>query len=181
MPRLADDKDASGAHEEAVRNLGIDFPAELAGVDAKPFDADLVWNRMNKGLILGAAAAALGDDWARKHGALKKKDLADAAAEAFRHDPARDAEADAAAVRWLPPGFVAVDVDAADVAEPVEVPADDSAETVPETDASGADAEPPTGDASTEATAAATPSDAPATDEPTATDGNGALPAFLTS
>ncbi|MCY3621525.1 MAG: ParB/RepB/Spo0J family partition protein [Gammaproteobacteria bacterium] len=179
VPRLSDDQDASGAHEEAVRNLGIDFPAELGAVDAKPFDADLVWNRMNKGLILGAATAALGDDWARKHGALRKKDLADAAAEAFRHDPARDAEADAAAVRWLPPGFVAADVDA-DAAPPVEPPADDSAESAPETDASGADAEPAPGDASIDATADATPSEPPA-DEPTAADGNGALPAFLTS
>ena len=28
-PHLGDDNDVSGAHEEAVRNLGIDFPAEL--------------------------------------------------------------------------------------------------------------------------------------------------------
>ena len=106
VPHLGDDKDVSGAHEEAVRDLGIDFPAELAAIDAAPFDADLVWGRMNKGLILGAAAATLGDDWASKHSGLKKKDLVAAAAEAFRHDPARAAAVDAAAVAWLPPGFV---------------------------------------------------------------------------
>ena len=39
-----------------MRNLDIDFPAELAAIGAQPFDQDLVWNRMNKGLILGAAS-----------------------------------------------------------------------------------------------------------------------------
>ena len=181
VPRLADDGDASGAHEEAVRNLAIDFPAELAAVGAQPFDQDLVWNRMNKALILAAGAAALGDDWASKRSGLKKKDLAAAAAEAFRHDPARDAEVDAAAVRWLPPGFAPPDLDAPDAAQPVEVPAAESAARGPETDADEAHAEPAAGDASAEAPAAATPSDGATADEPAATDGNGALPPFLTS
>ena len=36
VPHLGDDHDVSGAHEEAVRDLGIDFPAELAAVGAMP-------------------------------------------------------------------------------------------------------------------------------------------------
>ena len=124
VPHLADDRDVSGAHEEAVCNLEIDFPAELAAIGAQPFDQDLVWNRMNKGLILGAASQTLGDDWASKHSGLKKKDLAAATAEAFRHDPARDNAVNAAAVRWLPPGFAPV----ADIAEPApeETPVTDT-------------------------------------------------------
>ena len=128
VPHLADDRDVSGAHEEAVCNLDIDFPAELAAIGAQPFDADLVWNRMNKGLILGAASETLGDDWASKHSGLKKKDLAAAAAEAFRHNPARDNAVDAAAVRWLPPGFAPI----VDIAEATPEKASD---TVSESDA----------------------------------------------
>ena len=193
VPHLADDNDVSGAHEEAVRNLGIDFPAELAAIDAKPFDADLVWNRMNKALILGAGAAALGDAWATRHNAFKKKDLATAAAEAFRHDPARDAEADAAAVRWLPPGFVAADAERDGPAQPPvdatdEADADaalDAGSDGTETEDAGADPEPAPRDASSDAAAPATPSDAASAHEAPATDGNGAdadgaLPAFLT-
>ena len=180
VPRLADDHDVSGAHEQAVRDLDIDFPAELAAIGAQPFDADIVWNRMNKGLILGAAAGTLGDDWASKHGALKKKPLVAAAAEAFRHDPARDADVDAAAVRWLPPGFVPVDPDGADAPEPAaEAPAGDDAD--PGVDTDGAAAESPADNGPTEATAPA-PDAAPAEQPaPTDPDGNGALPAFLTS
>ena len=178
VPHLADDNDVSGAHEEAVRNLGIDFPEELAAVQAKPFDADLVWSRMNKALILRAAAAALGDDWARKHNGLKKKDLADAAADAFRHDPARDADADAAAVRWLPPGFAPVDADD-ETQRSAEAPADDDAP--PQNGDTAAEAEPATGDAATAAPVPAAEPDTPtADDEPAAgTDGDGALPSFL--
>ena len=179
VPRLADDKDASGAHEEAVRNLSIDFPAELAAIEARPFDADLVWNRMNKGLILGAAAAALGDAWVAKHNGLKKKDLVAAAAEAFRHDPARDAAVDAAATRWLPPGFEPVDADGyATVQPPAEVSAADDVE--PRADAGddgSAEPEPASGNGTGDEPVDADASQSPATDA----DGNGGLPAFLTS
>ena len=58
VPHLGDDNDVSAAHEEAVRELDFDFPAELAAIGAQPFDADLVWNRMNKALILGVDASA---------------------------------------------------------------------------------------------------------------------------
>ena len=185
VPRLADDGDASGAHEEAVRHLAIDFPAELAAIGAQPFDADLVWNRMNKDLVLGAAADALGADWAGKHGALKKKDLVAAVAEAFRHDPARDAAVDAAAVRWLPPGFVPVDADGDAAADnTAEVSADDDAES--RADTGGDDAaysEAAADSASTDATTDAAPADtSTGRNAPSAeSDGNGGLPAFLTS
>ena len=185
VPRLADDNDASGAHEEAVRNLSIDFPAELAAIEARPFDADLVWNRMNKGLILGAAAAALGDEWAAKHNGLKKKDLVAAAAEAFRHDPAPDADVDAAAVRWLPPGFEPIDADGDTTPQPAtEVSGADDAE--PRADAGddgSADPAPATANATTDAPVEADATDAATTDDPPPTDadGNDGLPAFLTS
>ena len=185
VPRLADDHDASGTHEEAVRNLSIDFPAELAAIEAKPFDADLVWNRMNKGLILGAAAAALGDEWAAKHDGLKKKDLVAAAAGAFRHDPARDCAVDAAAVRWLPAGFEPVDADGdTNLTSDAEVSAPDDAE--PRADAGdhgSTDPEPASGNgtgdepADADAPFAATADDSSITDA----DGNGGLPTFLTS
>ncbi len=184
VPHLGDDHDVSGTHEEAVRNLDIDFPAELAAIGARPFDAVLVWNRMNKGLILGAAAATLGDDWAAQRTGLKKKDLVAAAAEAFRHDPARDAELDAAAVRWLPPGFAPLDADGDVTDEPADAgPAADDAESPAETGDDGAHAGPATESASTDATAAAAPADSATGEQPTegAADGNGALPPFLTS
>ena len=85
VPHLGDDHDVSGALEETVRDLDIDFPAELAAVGAMPLDGELFWNRMNKALILGAAGETLGDEWVDRHGALKKKDLVAAAAQAFRH------------------------------------------------------------------------------------------------
>ena len=179
VPRLADDNDASGAHEEAVRNLDIDFPAELAAIGAQPFDADLVWNRMNKGLILGAAAETLGDDWAAKHVGLKKKDLVTAAAEAFRHDPARDAAVDAAAVRWLPPGFAPAQVAA-------EAPPEETGQVATEADAGASTKGNGTSASDEPSDAASAESDAPAAtmsgngaDESPADDG--ALPAFLTS
>ena len=56
VPHLANDHDVSGAHEQAVTDLGIDLPSELAEIGAAPFDADIVWNRMNKRMILDAAA-----------------------------------------------------------------------------------------------------------------------------
>ena len=124
VPHLGDDHDVSGAHEEAVRDLDIDFPTELAAVGTMPLDDELVWNRMNKGLILGAAAETLGDEWVDRHGALKKKDLVAAAAQAFRHDPARDAAVDATATRWLPPGFVPRTSGAADPRPAASEPAD---------------------------------------------------------
>ena len=183
VPHLADDKDVSGAHEEAVRNLGIDFSEELAAAEAKPFDADLVWNRMNKGLILGAAAETLGDDWATKHNGLKKKDLVAAAAEAFRHDPARDAAMDAAATRWLPPGFAPVEAAGDDSAQrTAEVPADDNADPGPDADDNaGTDPEPAAGNGTTDAPGDAGATDATTAEESADADGNGSLPAFLTS
>ncbi len=190
VPHLADDRDVPGAHEEAVCNLGIDFPAELAAIGAQPFDADLVWNRMNKGLILGAAAETLGHDWASKHSGLKKKDLAAAAAAAFRHNPARNADVDAAAVRWLPPGFAPI----ADIAEATP---EDTSDTASESDAGassdgdGTSAEASGNGQSAEGAAmvasgngeSAEPPIAPAPGNGAAEspDGDGALPAFLTS
>ncbi len=124
VPRLADDRDVSAAQEEAVRGLDVDFPAELAAIGAMPFDPDLVWGRMSKALILGAAGDALGDDWAAKRGGLKKADLVTATSAAFRPDPARDADVDAAATRWLPPGFApkAAEPDMPDAATGSEAP-----------------------------------------------------------
>ena len=189
VPRLADDGDVSAAHEEAVRNLDVDFPAELAAIGAQPFDADLVWNRMSKALILGAASDTLGDDWAAKRGGLKKKDLATAAAEAFRHDPARDAATDAAAVRWLPPGFAPVDDSAEDEpqADPSATPATDADSDATAAEGNGippeapdsaaaAEADPENGDAAADAGSAQS-GDGAAEARPE----DGALPAFLTS
>ncbi|MDE0343863.1 MAG: hypothetical protein OXK82_11990 [Deltaproteobacteria bacterium] len=190
VPHLADDRDVSGAHEEAVRILDIDFPAELAAIGAQPFDLDLVWNRMNKGLILAAASETLGDDWASKHSGLKKNDLAAAAAEAFRHNPARNADVNTAAVHWLPPGFAPV----ADIAEATpEETSDTASESVAgaSSDGSGTSAEASGNgesaeDAATDASGndeAAKPPVTPAPDNGAAQspDGDGALPAFLTS
>ena len=182
VPHLADDRDVSGAHEEAVRNLDIDFPAELAAIGAQPFDADLVWNRMSKGLILGAAAEVLGDDWASRRNGLKKKDLVAAAAEAFRHDPARDAEVDAAAVRWLPPGFAPAGDSAGDATPTGQSPASDADPTAPDPGNGVPTEAPDTGETAPENRDAATAAES--------ADGNGtadsqpddgALPAFLTS
>ncbi len=189
VPHLGNDRDVSAAHEEAVKNLDIDFPAELAAIGAQPFDADLVWNRMSKTLMLGAASETLGDDWAAKRGGLKKKDLVTAIAEAFRHDPARDAEVDAAAVRWLPPGFAPVD-DSADAEPQGDQPATPATATDDDATApgqgNGASAEAP--DSAEPAQAAPDNGDAAAAadsgDRNDAADPkpeDGALPAFLTS
>ena len=152
MPHLANDQDVSGAHEQAVTDLGIDLPSELAEVGAAPFDADIVWNRMNKGMILDVAAETIGSEWARNRAALKKTELVAAAAAAFRPDPARDPARDAAATRWMPPGF-----------EPNGVPSEsESAPTAAATDAPEA---PPIGQ-----------DQAPAADNASSD-----MPAFLTS
>ena len=84
VPHLPNDHDVSGAHEQAVTDLGIDLPSELAEAGAVPFDADIVWNRMNKGIILDVAAETIGSEWARNRAALKKTELVAAAAAAFR-------------------------------------------------------------------------------------------------
>ena len=130
MPHLANDHDVSGAQEQAVTDLGIDLPSELAEVGAAPFDADIVWNRMNKGMILDVAAETIGSEWARNRAALKKTELVAAAAAAFRPDPARDPARDAAATRWMPPGF-----------EPTGVPS--KSESVPTAAAADAPEAPP--------------------------------------
>ena len=196
VPHLCDDRDVSAAHEEAVRDLDVDFPAELAAIGAMPFDPDLVWSRMSKALILGAGGDALGDDWAAKHNGLKKTDLVTATAAAFRPDPARAAETEAAATRWLPPGFAPDPISDRDAPEPVPEPeaaeaAEGSVEPVEDpdsADSAGDPAEIPVGsDAPIEG---ATPAEA--ADEASGAEGgcngaaepagdDGALPAFLDS
>lgn len=133
VPHLGNDQDVSGAHEQAATDLGIDFPAELAAIGAMPFDPDIVWNRMTKGMILDAAAETVGSEWARNRAALKKKDLVAAAAAAFRPDPSRDPDRDTAASRWMPPGF-----DPAGTAQPTAAAAPDTPET-PDTEGAAAD------------------------------------------
>ncbi|MDE0658673.1 MAG: hypothetical protein OXI79_03380, partial [Gammaproteobacteria bacterium] len=188
VPRLCGDHDASGAHEEAVRDLDIDFPVELAAIGAMPFDPDLVWSRMSKALILGAAGDALGDDWAAKHNGLKKTDLVTATDAAFRPDPARDAEVDAAATRWLPPGFAPEPVADPDPADEATDTTEGNGESVEAVDGADDPAEVPDAPEAPAEDAAAAPAadDAPRTDsagngatEPAGDDG--ALPAFLAS
>ncbi|MYE02651.1 MAG: hypothetical protein F4Y03_15520 [Alphaproteobacteria bacterium] len=184
VPHLGDDHDVSPAHEEAVLDLDIDFPAELAAIGAMPFDADLVWNRMSKALILGAGGDALGDDWVGPHDGLKKTDLVTAAAAAFRPDPARDADIEAAATRWLPPGFVpeaVTESEAPEAAEDSGASAETAADASDPTDAAVGPDQP-----GEDAVTAAAADDASRTDgagngavEPTGDDG--ALPAFLNS
>ena len=167
VPHLADDPDVSGAHEEAVRHLDVDFPAELAAIGAMPFDADLVWSRMSKALILDAATQALGDGWAAKHTGLKKADLVTAAAAAFRRDPARTAETDAAAARWLPPGFAPQPAQDDEPADAAGDPAEAAVQPAGEADDAADDAARPGHDAGDGAVDPA--------------GGDGALPAFLAS
>ena len=108
-----------------------------------------------------------------------------AAAEAFRHDPARDAEVDAAAVRWLPPGFAPVDVGARDATRTGQPQMPDADATAPDP-SNGVPAEAPaTGESAGSApengdavTAAESGDDNGAADSQPE---NGALPAFLTS
>ena len=106
VPQLADDGDISPALEQAVADLDIDFPTELAAIGAAPFDQDLVWKRMTKGLILDAGAATFGGEWSLNRARLTKKELVASAAAAFRHDDVRGEPRNEAAARWLPPGFV---------------------------------------------------------------------------
>ena len=191
VPHLCDDHDVSAAHEEAVRDLDVDFPAELAAIGAMPFDPDLVWSRMSKALILGAAGDALGDDWAAKHNGLKKADLVTATSTAFRPDPARDAAIEAAATRWLPPGFAPEPVD-----EPEAPETATRSETSEPTGANGdsARAADDAGDPAEIPVAAAEPGESAtgADDDASPTEGagngtaepegdDGALPAFLAS
>ena len=179
VPHLCDDHDVSAAHEEAVRDLDVDFPAELAAIGAMPFDPDLVWSRMSKALILGAGGDALGDDWAAKHNGLKKTDLVTVTAAAFRPDPARDAHIEAAATRWLPPGFAPVpvaDPDAPEAASDSDTPeaAEGSGESAGATDHADDPADVSDGSEQAAEDAAGNGAAAPAGDD-------GALPAFLDS
>ena len=193
VPHLCDDRDVSAAHEEAVRDLDVDFPAELAAIGAMPFDPDLVWSRISKALILGAAGDALGDHWAAKHNGLKKTDLVTATAAAFRPDPARDAEVDTAATRWLPPGFAPKPVADSEAPEAVAKSATPEAtEGAGESVETASDADEP---AEVPDRAEAPPEDAACdegADDASATDGagngapeptgdDGPLPAFLNS
>ena len=163
---LGDEERTSGAHEQLVRDLDVDFPAELAAIGAQPFDADMVWNRMNKALILGAGGDALGEDWAKNHRNFKKRDLADAAAKAFGHDPSRDPETDRAAVRWLPPGFLPAAAPGAPDDDATAQDAGDGASVPTDVPAGNGDAHAPS---ATSATAAA----------PAGNGDPGGLPAFL--
>lgn len=169
---LGDDDGAPPAQEQLVRDLDVDFPAELRAAGFLPLDPDIVWNRMNKQLVLDAGRAAFGEEWAAEHGRAKKKDLVAAAARDFRPDSSRSAESDGGA-DWLPPGFAPAP------GPRFSDPAGD-AEAATQVDSGGTDAADGM-DAGTSGTDAATADPAASgTDEPSApVDPDTGLPAFL--
>ena len=59
--------------------------------------AELFWSRLTKATIFETAGEVLGDDWVAEHKALKKGELAEAAASAFTDQ------------QWVPRGFLAFD------------------------------------------------------------------------
>ncbi len=113
--------------EATIARLNIDFAGQVRPTEG------MLWSRINKGRILDIARETLGPAWTSARAKSKKPDLARAMEEAFAAGSPPlgiTADAHAAALAWMPPGFAAFDAGRANVE-------DDGAET--ETDAEASD------------------------------------------
>jgi len=110
--QLAFEPQARPELEATIARLGIDFAGQVRPTAA------MLWSRINKGRILDIARDILGPAWASARAKSKKPDLARAMEEAFAAGSPPlgiTADAHAAALAWMPPGFAAFDAGRAGV------------------------------------------------------------------
>ena len=105
--QLAFEPSARPELEATVARLGVDFASGY-----RP-DAELFWSRLTKAKLLDIASRTLGPDWAGARSKFKKAQLVSSMERAFGPD-GQDAshvtaDARAAALKWMPPGFEAFD------------------------------------------------------------------------
>ena len=105
--QLAFEPSARPELEATVARLGVDFASGY-----RP-DAELFWSRLTKAKLLDIASRTLGPDWAGARSKFKKAQLVSSMERAFGPD-SQDAshltaDARAAALKWMPPGFEAFD------------------------------------------------------------------------
>ena len=109
--QLAFEPQARPELEATVARLGIDFAAHVRPT------ADMLWSRIAKARILEIARTVFGPAWASARSKYKKPELAEAMEAAFAAgDPpvGLGADAHAAALAWVPPGFAAFDAGGVD-------------------------------------------------------------------
>ena len=130
--QLAFEHGARPELEATVARLDIDFAKFLRPT------ADLFWSRIRKDRILDIARQTLGAEWASARSKHKKADLARSMEKAFaagKPPVGIGAEAHAAALAWIPPGFAAFDAAGRDV----DAASDPATATDPATAAEAAD------------------------------------------
>ena len=131
--QLAFEPQARPELEATIARLDIDFARHVRPT------ADMLWSRIAKARVLDIARTVFGPAWASARSKYKKPALAEAMEVAFAAgDPpvGLSADAHAAALAWVPPGFAAFDAGGVDddagpaadgeasVAETEETPAD---------------------------------------------------------
>ena len=165
--QLAFEPQARPELEATIARLDIDFAKHVRPT------ADMLWSRIAKARILDIARTMFGLNWASARSKYKKPALAEAMDAAFAAgDPpvGLGADAHAAALAWVPPGFAAFDagsVGAEEVSADDAGPAVDAEASVVETGETPAD--PPAGEGAVEQ-----PVTEPAGERPVGPDGNGA-------
>ena len=171
--QLAFEPQARPELEATVARLDIDFAKHVRPT------ADMLWSRINKGRVLDIARTVFGVAWAAARSKYKKPALAEAMEAAFAagdRPVGIGADAHAAALAWMPPGFAAFDAGGIDeggegaatgVTKDAEASAADAGEAVP-AETGGAPADPPAAEDAVDR-----PATAPADEHPAGSDGNG--------
>ena len=166
--QLAFEPQARPELEATVARLDIDFARHVRPT------ADMLWSRIAKGRILDIARSVFGVAWAAARSKYKKPALAEAMEAAFAagdRPVGIGADAHAAALAWVPPGFAAFDAGGIDE-DAGGAASGDAASTV-----EGESAPAGTGDVPTDPPAAEgavdRPVTAPADEHPAGSEGNG--------
>ena len=176
--QLAFEPQARPELEATVARLDIDFAKHVRPT------ADMLWSRINKGRILDIARTVFGVAWAAARSKYKKPALAEAMEAAFAagdRPVGIGADAHAAALAWMPPGFAAFDAGGVDegadgvstgVAQASESVSGDAVsaakgEAVP-AETGDVPADPPAAEGAVEQ-----PATAPSDEHPAGSDGNG--------
>ena len=165
--QLAFEPQARPELEATIARLDIDFARHVRPT------ADMLWSRIAKGRILDIARTVFGVTWAAARSKYKKPALAEAMEAAFAAGDRPigiGADAHAAALAWVPPGFAAFDAGGVD-----EDADDDTAGVAQAAEAVSGDADAGSGGGG-EAVPAETgdvPADPPADEHSAGSDGNG--------
>jgi len=160
--QLAFEPQARPELEATIARLDIDFAKHVRPT------ADMLWSRINKGRILDIARTVFGVAWAAARSKYKKPALAEAMEAAFatgERPVGIGADAHAAALAWMPPGFAAFDTGGVD--EDADSGSAAEGEAVP-TKTGDVPADPPAAEGAVER-----PATAPADEHSAGSDGNG--------